>query len=365
MNMVTLFQKYLLPGLVFQSVVIGGGYATGRELVEFFMSIGPGAGLLGMVVATVIWSLVLMASFALVQITRSFDYRSFFKVLLGRGWVLYEISYFLLLILVLSIISAASGTIIGEALGIDNLYGSGLLMVCIGLLVFYGSKTIETVLSLWSFVLYGVFITLLVVTFSNFNPQISGVLNSMNSDGPWFNAGLTYASYNVAAVPAVFFCLIHLKDKKQALIAGAVAGPVAMLPGFFLFFAMLAFYPEITEQSVPLNYLLSQLNFPLLQIVFQVVIFGTFIETGAAFLHAINERVSEVYEEKERSMPRYLRPLLAISFLLLAVVTGSVFGISALIAQGYGILTYSFILILVIPVMTIGVWKIFFSKAQA
>lgn len=31
------FRKYLLPGLVFQSLTIGGGYGTGRELVEFFL----------------------------------------------------------------------------------------------------------------------------------------------------------------------------------------------------------------------------------------------------------------------------------------------------------------------------------------
>ena len=30
------FKKYLLPGFVFQSVTIGGGYGTGRELVEYF-----------------------------------------------------------------------------------------------------------------------------------------------------------------------------------------------------------------------------------------------------------------------------------------------------------------------------------------
>ena len=29
------FQRYLLPGFVFQSVIIAGGYGTGRELVEF------------------------------------------------------------------------------------------------------------------------------------------------------------------------------------------------------------------------------------------------------------------------------------------------------------------------------------------
>ena len=34
------FKKYFVPGIVFQSVVIAGGYGTGRELVEFFMKFG-------------------------------------------------------------------------------------------------------------------------------------------------------------------------------------------------------------------------------------------------------------------------------------------------------------------------------------
>ena len=50
------FQRLLLPGLAFKAVVIGGGYATGRELAEFFLPSGPWGGLAGMLLATLIWS---------------------------------------------------------------------------------------------------------------------------------------------------------------------------------------------------------------------------------------------------------------------------------------------------------------------
>ena len=56
---IALFNKYLLPGFIFQSLIIGGGYGTGRELVEFFLIEGPVYGLINMLVATIIWSLVL------------------------------------------------------------------------------------------------------------------------------------------------------------------------------------------------------------------------------------------------------------------------------------------------------------------
>ena len=54
------FQRYLLPGFAFKAFVIGGGYATGRELAEFFLPAGPRGGLLGMTLAAVIWTLAVL-----------------------------------------------------------------------------------------------------------------------------------------------------------------------------------------------------------------------------------------------------------------------------------------------------------------
>ena len=40
------FQRWLLPGLAFKAAVIGGGYATGRELAEYFIPSGPQGGVM-------------------------------------------------------------------------------------------------------------------------------------------------------------------------------------------------------------------------------------------------------------------------------------------------------------------------------
>ena len=37
------FRRLVLPGFAFKAVVIGGGYATGRELAEFFLPQGAEA----------------------------------------------------------------------------------------------------------------------------------------------------------------------------------------------------------------------------------------------------------------------------------------------------------------------------------
>src|SRR5581483_5580503 len=168
----TLFNRYLLPGLIFMAVVIGGGYSTGRELIEFFAPSGPIGGVYGMIVTMIVWSAVLAISFELVRMTQSYDYRSFFIVLLGRAWFLFEIAYFALLILVLAVLGAAAGEVAHESFGWPTITGTLLLMTLIGFLVFFGSSVIEKVLALWAFLLYALYVAIIAWTFSQFGERI-------------------------------------------------------------------------------------------------------------------------------------------------------------------------------------------------
>ena len=79
-----------------KAVVIGGGYATGRELVEFFLSRGPWGGLFAMLFATLLFSLFCSLTFVAALRFQTFDYRSFIRQLLGPAWPLFELAYLML-----------------------------------------------------------------------------------------------------------------------------------------------------------------------------------------------------------------------------------------------------------------------------
>ena len=68
------FQRFLLPGFAFKAVVIGGGYATGRELAEFFLPSGPWGGIAAMLLAMLIWSIVCVATFLFARLSGARDY---------------------------------------------------------------------------------------------------------------------------------------------------------------------------------------------------------------------------------------------------------------------------------------------------
>ncbi len=358
------FKRVLLPGFILQSVLIGGGYATGRELVQFFLASGPLGGLLGILVATAVFSLICMVSFEFARMTQSFSYRRFFKNLLGRGWFIYELAYFALGILVLAVIGSAAGKIAAEQLGLNSNLGTVLLMMAICALVAWGTKAIEKVLAGWSFVLYITYALLVYLYLKDHGGQLSENLLNGEIKDSWFISAIQYVGYNIAALPLILFCVRHLATRKDALLAGVFAGPLAMFPALIFYIAMAATASKILTAAIPSDYMMQQLDAPWLNAIFYVVVFGTFVETGTAFIHAVNERISEVFEERKSTMPTGLRPILAATVLVVSVYLAGTIGLISLIGSGYGTLTWVFIAVYVFPILTWGVYQIGFRAEQ-
>jgi uncharacterized membrane protein YkvI len=354
------WQRYFFPSVTFMSVVIGGGYATGRELAEFFMPAGPLGGLLGMVVTAVVWSVVFALSLDIARATGSYDYRSFFRRLLGPGWVLFEAAYLALLLLILAVLGAACGEIVTHEAGVPKWIGTVLFMLCIAVLVFAGSRAIERFFSVWGIVLYVAYVAFFSTALVAFDEPIAAALRSGEGVKPgWFSGGLSYASYNLVTAPALLFCARYQMQRRESLIAGALAGPVAMLPGILFFITMLARYPEIAAAPVPLQVLLDALEMPLLAVFMQIAIFGTLVQTGIGVLHGFNERLVGRREEGKRSGgvirdTRTVRLLVSLGLCVVAILLATRIGLIDLIAKGYGYLSWVILAVYVVPVLIIG-----------
>jgi uncharacterized membrane protein YkvI len=356
------FQKYMMPGFIFQSVVIAGGYGTGRELVEYFLCYGPLGGLLGMLVITMMtWSCLLALSFEFSRISRAYDYRSFFKALLGRYWFFFEILYFILLCIVLAVIGSASGVLIRDNFHLPYLGGVALSMALIGFLAFKGSTVIVRFLSSWSIVLYLAFGVFLCASLIKFGPSIQDRFSEALIMPSWTLGGLKYSLYNIAVIPAVLFCIRGIGSRKEAVFAGLLGGFIGIFPGVLLYIAIVSFYPSVLPEEVPVVFVIQQMDFPVLLIFFQVVLFGALITTGIGFIHSVNERIYTARRDKGKEFPRWQRPLVAFGLLCLGMSL-STLGLINLIAKGYGTISWGFFVVYVLPIATGGLIKIVREK---
>jgi uncharacterized membrane protein YkvI len=356
------FRIYIVPGAVIQSVMVGGGYGTGREIVEYFTSYGAMGGILGICVAFVVLAAVVATTFETARVFQAFDYRQFFKGLLGPGWIVYEVLIILLFLLILAVLASAAGNIIQDNFGIP--YGAGLLimLLVVGVLTFYGRNLITAALTFWSFFLYAVFLAFLIAVFSSERFSFGGAFDTTDVISGWWRSGLQYAAYNLAVIPLLLYVARDFETRKEAICSGTVAGIVALAPALIFQLAFVAASPDVLDEAIPVYWMIEQLGQTSFLVVYSVMLFGTFIETGAGILQGINERIDGYLAEVRGSnMSPTSRAAIAV-FAILVSAGLSLIGITDLIAKGYGAMAWGFLVVYVLPLMTLGIYRLYSSR---
>jgi uncharacterized membrane protein YkvI len=89
-----------------------------------------------------------------------------------------------------------------------------------------------------------------------------------------------------------------------------------------------------------------------------IVLFGTMIETGTGFIHAVNERINSwLIDRRGMGLTRGKRGLLGGLMALIGLGVAS-FGLIGLIAKGYGTISWGFFILHGGALFTVGLYKI-------
>ena len=177
--------------------------------------------------------------------------------------------------------------------------------------------------------------------------------------GNWRAGGITSASYNIVGAVVILPVLRHLTSQRDAVIAGVIAGPLTMLPAILFFVSMMAFYPSIGAETLPSDFLLRQMAVPGFHVLFQLMIFAALLESGVGAIHAINERISGVAEARGRPpIGTAVRAGIGSVILVGCMFVAARIGLVDLIASGYRFLAWLFLGVFVLPLITIGTWRL-------
>ncbi|MGR8950295.1 MAG: hypothetical protein ACU84Q_19800, partial [Gammaproteobacteria bacterium] len=257
--MLTFVRSIFIPAAVFQSVIVGGAYGTGREVVEYISRFGPAGGLYAIAIIALAFSIVLALSFEFGRTFAAWNYRAYLRNLLGGGWVLYEILFLALLVLILAITGSAAGTVLSDRFGIPINVGIGFMFIAVILLNYFGREIVNRTLSLGALLLVSVLVFFFIVVFIKHNENIISTFSSNAADPGWLKSGVTFAIYNSALVPAIIYCASGLKSRGQAISAGILAGMLGVFPAAIFHVCFMAGYPEILKQQIPTYWMIEQL----------------------------------------------------------------------------------------------------------
>lgn len=348
--------RYLVPGFIFQSVTIAGGYGTGAEIAQYFGVYGLAGGLMGLAVTLVVWSVICAVAFKFARMFKTYDYGSMMEKLLGPASVLYDICYYVMMLIVMGVINATAGSMIHSLTGISPWIGVFLLSAGVVLLVLKGTVAIEKVLSFWSYVLYAVYILFMIVVFTRYGSTVSAELAKGQAEAGWLSGGLRYSFYNLVVVPMVLYTVRDTRSSGEAAFCGAIAGVIGVIPAVFLLLTMGCSLAQVTAAETPVTVIFSMINMKWLYVLFEIVLFGTLIETGTGFIKAVADRVENGMARRGHKTGFAFHAGLTIFMTVVGVCISS-FGLTGLIAKGYGTACWGFLFLFAIPMVTVGIWK--------
>ena len=372
------FAVLLLPAIISQSMIMGGGYSTGREIMQYAGRFGP-SGWLAVVVIFVGFALTSVLAFELARIGQAYDYKKWARLLVGPLWPLVDLLLFAMMMLVIAVMSAAIGSILFDTLGVPRGVGLGVAFVAVGFLAFRGTAVMERFKTFGSVILYLAYIgfALLVLTSdAGPSPGVEVPAEPVATTGEVVFSAVQYVGYNLATFPAVLFCLWRQTRRSETITSGVISGLAMTLPFALTFMCVVRFWPDpaIVEAEVPWLPMLERAATSAGGVGVWTSIFGlvagwTLLETAVGSIHALVDRI----EHNLGDLPRELRPrggeitptwraVVSISILALATLLARV-GIIDLVARGYSLLSYGFIVLIAIPLLTIGSYRMLTSPA--
>jgi len=280
---------------VYVGTVIGAGFASGQEILQFFVLHGM-PGVLGTLIAG-----LMFAWFGTVILLLSLKFRagSYLDILIpvmGKKLTTFFDGLNLLILTGgASVMLAGSGAIFEEYFNLPAVTGIfitvliTLPVIMSGLagMIIANSIIVPVKLSV-------VILVIIAATVLKHNiefPFFSHFLFEGEISGSWFFSLILYVSYNMVIPLAALSSVGKYLDKKTAVKSGVLGGLGLGIAALIVALGELNFYPEIKYYQIPLLYIASQIH-PLLRTTISFVIWVAILTTLIGNIHGVASRIA-------------------------------------------------------------------------
>lgn len=332
---------------VWFSTHFGGGFASGRQLVDFFVNYGWYALVTPFISAGLI-AITLYFAWDYAVVYKVYDYRtwsdSFFSPVQMFFSNVIELFYLTILVVATGVAFATGSTMISEVLGTPYLANSVVVAFFIFFLTIYGAETVRRAATIMSLlIIAGMLVIYTMNLVTNF-PLLAQVIKDAPAPKGFWDALLQSFKYAglqcslVGAYTAVADVLKTRDDAKRAAIYGFVvnAGVLALAA-----IGVLAHYPSILEEKAPVLYITRHGGggeFGVM-IVSGIILLAV-ISTGVGLIYGGTRRISNWWAHRVKgdanagAMSRKADIIASAVYVLVSWGVAS-FGLIPLISKGY------------------------------
>ena len=279
----------------FVGVIVGAGFASGRELLLMFVDFGVW-GLLGAVVSASLFIFLGMALAGMSSRLRASSHKDVVNALCGRylgAFVDLMITFFMFAVTVVML--AGGGALLEQQFGIPALFGSLAVTVIVVAIVcldvqkvigMIGAATPLLILTAVAVALYGV--ATRGLSFGELD-QLASQQDAGASH--WLLGALLYVSYNiVAGVPFLSIMGGTAKTEKHAIWGGIFGGALLGVLMLVMSLGLLSRLDSVADLPMPMLSIATEIS-PVLGLVMAVVIFLMILNTAVGTLYSFSARL--------------------------------------------------------------------------
>ncbi|MGP0587779.1 YkvI family membrane protein [Paenibacillus timonensis] len=318
--------KVLQIAFTYIGTVVGAGFATGQEILQFFTRYGKW-GVLTILLSTVLFVWLGTKMMLLARDIKAASYedlnRRLFGERIGRALSLFTL---IVLIGVNSVMLAGAGSVFMEHLGFH--YQTGLWITLIFTYLLLG-RGINGVLQLNSIVVPMMLILSLAIISNTAGTPGATRFLTMETDSALiaaWAAPLMYAAFNLSMAQAVLVPIGSHTESRRVIVLGGVLGGLGV--GFMLMaghFALSAYMPGIVQYEIPMGSIAQQLG-TTIQLIYVLLIFMEIFSTFVADVYGVTLQL----QQRIKVPPM----LISVTILFICYIT-SQFGFSSLLSVLY------------------------------
>lgn len=335
------FGKVLQIASTYIGTIVGAGFATGQEILQFFTRFGYW-GSLTIMLATALFIWLGTKMMLIASDIKAKSYEDLNKALFGDKYGRL-ISHFMLVILlgVTAVMLAGAGTIFYEHWNIS--YQSGLLITVVAC-YFLLRKGMNAILTVNAIVVPIMLIFTVFIIINTFQTPGADKFLTLKSDySPWaaWAAPFLYTAFNLSMSQAVLVPLGAQIQDRKVIIAGSWVGSIGI--GFMLLaghIALSVHMPGIQQYSIPMGGIAKQLG-QSIQFIYVFLIFAEIFTTLIADIYGLTLQLHERFK-----LPRSVLTIMVLFVCYLA----SQIGFGPLLSTLYpifGVISFGWLILII------------------
>lgn len=342
----------------------GGGFATGNQATQNYVTHGW-VGVFTSVLAMLLLVLTIRECMIMYNTRGLKSYKELFETLyhpLDKLEIVFEIYFYIMVICAVGAVISGAATLFTELGIMPYLVAVVVVGVILLFLTIFGYKLVSQVSTVMSVI---ILICCAVIFIMGINAK-AGEIGAIFSAAELPNGILLpildafkYAGFQAVVIPTMIKCGQPLKTQRNATKAMSISFVLNAAALALSCIMLLGWYADFTAAGateIPTLYICQQLGVDSLYWFYNIALFLCFVSTGVTTVFGVVARFENVRPLMKINKPIVRRIIVSACVMILSMAVSMV-GLSNIIQYGYGYCGYVGIAIIIIPFLTVGVYK--------